>query len=892
MKVKNQQCIRHLSYKSLAASRKRNLIAILAIALTTLLFTSLFTIVMSINSSYQTYQFREIGGYCHGAFKEVNEEQIAAISAHPNVKEAGVRTVIGTITTGTFAKTPAEISYMDPNTTKWSYALPTVGHMPEQENEITMDKAALEMLGITPELGTEITLTFSLHDQNQTGPAVTDTFILAGYWEYDDLLPVHFLNISESYQKKTEETAIAEGMEPFRTDLNVMMRSSIDIKGQMQQVDTDLGYTWDSYDDENSVRIGVNWGYTSSQLSERLDFETVLAIAAFIILVVFTGYLIIYNIFQISVTGDIRFYGLLKTIGVTPSQLRRIIRQQALFLCLVGIPIGLLSGYGVGALLTPTVIGSTTFGESASTVSISPMIFVGSTLFSLATVLLSCEKPGRIAAKVSPIEAAKYTENIQTGKQHRQTRGANVSHMAFANLGRSRSKTVIVFLSLSLSVILLNLLFTFVNGFDMEVYLAKRTCADFIISGTDYFRYRAFTTQYISEDAIKELLTNTECTIGGSGYTLAADSHRPICWVSEEAYKASRLELFSEEDMDEIMDEILSSSFILRDGDKVADNVQLLGLDPALFEKVTVLEGDLAPLSDENNHAIALFVDTDDYGNVIENENYPSVGNTVRITYYTKDFYIDSRTGEETTEDTPLEYWQHVIGGRTDIDYTVCALITIPYSMGYRYGTSSALNAVLPAETITRDSGMPVIPLYYLFDTPTEAAEQNAEAYLANLTESSHSELMYESKESMRSEFKQFQNMFTLLGSLLCAIIGLVGVLNFFNAIITGILSRRREFAVLQAVGMTNRQLKSMLIYEGLLYSLGAVLIALILSAAINPFIGKMLNNMFWFFRPHFTILPVIAVIPVFMLLGWLIPAALYGQATKHSIVERLRETE
>ena len=75
---------------------------------------------------------------------------------------------------------------------------------------------------------------------------------------------------------------------------------------------------------------------------------------------------------------------------------------------------------------------------------------------------------------------------------------------------------------------------------------------------------------------------------------------------------------------------------------------------------------------------------------------------------------------------------------------------------------------------------------------------------------------MYESKASIRSEFEQFQKMFFLLGGVLCAIIGLVGILNFFNAIMTGILARKREFAVLQSVGMTNRQLKQMLVQEGL----------------------------------------------------------------------------
>ena len=71
----------------------------------------------------------------------------------------------------------------------------------------------------------------------------------------------------------------------------------------------------------------------------------VAAIAAVLLLILFTGYLIIYNVFQISVTNDIRFYGLLKTIGTTGRQLKRIIRYQALALSLAGIPVGLLLGW-------------------------------------------------------------------------------------------------------------------------------------------------------------------------------------------------------------------------------------------------------------------------------------------------------------------------------------------------------------------------------------------------------------------------------------------------------------------------------------------------------------------------------------------------------------------
>ena len=879
MNVRNRKCIRKLSFRTLWASRKRNVIAIIAIALTALLFTSLFTIAMSINSSYEMYTFRQIGGYSHGTFKEVTEEQAQAIAAHPKVKAVGARTNIGFMDSGVFAKVPAEVSYMDENCTKWGFAEPTVGHMPQSGKEISMDTGALKLLGIAPELGTEITLTYTVGDKNQTSYDKTDTFTLAGWWDYDDISPVHFINVSEEYARSVEAEGMAAGMNPFRTDLNVMMASALDIRGQMEQVDLDLGYTWETQGEENSVRIGVNWGYTSAQLGESVDATTVLAIAAFLVLVMFTGYLIIYNIFQISVTGDIRFYGLLKTIGVTPRQLKRIIRQQALLLCVVGIPVGLLLGYWIGAAVMPSVMAITNYGSEMTTISNSPLIFLGSALFALITVFLSCSRPGKIAAKVSPVEATRYTEVVQFKKKRRTTRGAKVYQMAYANLGRSRSKTILVVISLALSVVLLNILVTFTDGFDMEKYLAKQTCADFIISSPEYFRFAVDAETFINEEQIAQVQANTTQSLSGCGYQLTGTTG----WMTEEAWRMDRAHFGSPETVESEL------ATYRRRGDLVGERAQIEGLDESLFEKVTLVEGDLAPLFRQDSNAIAMVVETDDYGNVEHLEYYPEIGTTQTITYVDDAYYIDKRTGEKCdTNTTPLEFLEYFIAESHDVEYTVCAYVIVPHSMSYRYGILG-YRFVLPVGSLAEDSRKKPIPMFYLFDTPDAAAEETAERYLAQLTAGELSALMYESKATLRAEFESFQTMFLLLGGLLCAIIGLIGILNFFNAIMTGILSRRREFAVLQAVGMTNRQLKTMLIYEGLFYALGSSVAALILSILMNPLIGRMLESMFWFFSAKFTILPVLMVIPIFALLGWLIPSIMYGQAQKESVVERLQ---
>ena len=770
---------------------------------------------------------------------------------------------------------------MDDNCTEWSFAVPTVGQKPQKKNEITMDTYALKLLGVAPELGADIELTYTVGSLSATPYEKTDTFTLVGWWEYDDISPVHYINVSEEYAKEIEAEAISKGVEPFRIDLNVMVASGINIRGQMEQVDLDLGYAWDETGEGELVRIGVNWGYTSSQLGESMDAATLLAIVAFLALVIFTGYLIIYNIFQISVTGDIRFYGLLKTIGVTPRQLRRMIRQQAMFLCIVGIPAGLLLGYGVGASLTPVVMARTTFGAGVSTVSTSPLIFFASALFALITVFLSCSRPGKIASKVSPVEATKYTETVKSKKKRRTTRGAKVYQMAFANLGRNKRKTVLVVISLSLSVVLLNLLVTFTGGFDMEKYLAKQTCADFIVSSTDYFRVNR-SESYISQEQMEQIEANTSPALSGCGYKLTG--YLPYGWMSEEHWLQDMMHYRSEENAKALLEQQH------RRDELVSQNALIEGLDEALFEKLTVIAGDISPMFQENSKAIAVVVRTDDYGNVSNLDFYPPVGSIQTITYIDEGHYTEICTGNLCDENTSPEYiFQPSVSH--DVDYTVCAYVTVPHSMSFRY-YSTGYSFVLPIEKLNHDSQQESIPMFYLFDVPDDMAEASAENYLADLTADDLSGLMYESKATLRAEFKGYQNMFLLLGGLLCAIIGLVGVLNFFNAIMTGILSRKREFAVLQAVGMTNKQLKTMLVYEGLYYALSSALSAFVLSFVINPLVGNLLENLFWFFSARFTILPVLLAMPIFALLGWLIPCMMYDNAAKCSVVEQLRDAQ
>lgn len=886
MKVKNRRCIRTLSFRQLKASKSRNLIAVFAIALTTLLFTSLFTIALSINDGFQQSNFRQCGGWNHGSFKYLTEEQFDQIKTDSLIQEWGLRRFVGMPDEIPFNKSHVEVGYSDATQAHWMYCDPIEGALPQEgTDQAATDTRVLELLGVEPELGAQFTVTFPVD-----GHMTTQTFTLCGWWEYDEAVVANHILIPLSRaQQIYDEVGLIPGQAKDGMtgswNLDVMFKNSLNIDQNMKQVLANFGYQDESpADGDNYIRTGVNWGYSASQLAENIDPGTILAIATMLLLIVFTGYLIIYNVFQISVANDIRFYGLLKTIGTTPSQISRMIRLQALLLSLLGIPLGLVGGWFVGGALTPVIISR--LDGIVSLVSLNPAIFIVSSLFSLFTVLLSCYRPGKIAAKVSPVEAVRYTEgsNIKR-KKKRSVKNLSLFSMAKSNLGRNRTKTVVTVLSLSLAVVLLNLTVTFTNGFDMDKYLANFVTSDFVLADAKYFQTGALfgSDTLLPESVIDEVEAQGGITEGGRVYGRTFPAQE---FITEDYYRTLHGMWMNQEEMDRA----IKLEEKNQDG-LIADTAQLYGMEPFALDRLRLLEGDLSPLYTDGSRSIAAVYSDDDYGEPRPDSHWAKLGDTVTIRYVEEWEYYNPLTGEVFPEGTNLDtvagYASRAKRWR-DVDYTVCALVCVPSSLSYRFYGSDEF--ILNDQTFCTDSGIDAVMLY-AFNT-TDEANAAMESFLADYTENQNPQFDYESKATYVAQFESFRSMFLMLGGTLSFIIGLVGILNFFNAILTGILTRKREFAMLQSVGMTGRQLKQMLVYEGLCYSLGAALLSLAIALLMGPLVGSAVENLFWFFTYRFTILPIFLLLPVFVLLGSLVPLGIYHSVAKLTIVERLRETE
>lgn len=883
MKVSNRKCVRHLAWKSLLASRTRNLIAIVAIALTTMLFTSLFTIALSINEGFQQSNFRQVGGFSHGGFKYMTQAQFNELKDDPLISQWGERRYLGMPTQAPFNKSHVEVSFADANEAHWMFCDPVEGSLPQEgTDQAATDTHVLELLGIKPEIGAEFTLTFDVD-----GHETTQTFTLCGWWEYDEAIVANHVLIPES---RVNEVLAEVGVDPDNPDdgmtgrwnLDVMLKSgSRHIEQDLNQILENHGYQSENAGD-NYIDTGVNWGYTGARMSDLVDPMTVIAIVAVVLLIIFTGYLIIYNVFQISVAGDIRFYGLLKTIGTTPRQLRRIIRLQALALSAAGIPIGLIIGWFIGGQLTPVIVAQ--LDGIVPMTSVSPWIFVIAAAFALLTVLISCRKPGRMAARVSPVEAVRYTEggSEKTRAKGRKARKVSPFTMAWANLGRSKGKTVVTVLSLSLAVVLLTVTVNFAGGFDMDKYVSNFTASDFIVANAGKFQTSTVFSdeQALPQSAIDAINAQGGITDSGVVY---GQTFGALEYVTEDWFRQNKERFYTPEQLDNL----IRLTDRNEDG-LLADRIQLSGMSNFALDHLTVLEGDLSALYEPGSRAIAAVYAEDDYGNADLDSHWARLGDTVTVRYVEETEYVDPDTGiaYASVEDVPdgANWVERPVQYR-DVEYTVAALVTVPSALSYRYYGSDEF--ILNDQTFIQDSGTDSV-MYYAFDT-TDEANAAMESFLADYTENVNPELDYESKATYAGEFESMRSMFLLLGGALSFIVGLVGVLNFFNAILTGIIARQRELAVLQAVGMTGRQLRAMLIWEGLLYALGAAGLALILTLTLGPVTFQAVEGLFWFFTYHLNLTPFLFIIPLFALLGVCIPVLTGHSMAKRTVVERLR---
>lgn len=829
MNITKKKALARLSLKSFAASWKLNLIAIFAIILTTLLFSSLFTVYISMDKTIELQECKNAGMNCSGYFICQNDEMFDKLNDNSMVSKTGKLVVLGSVN----VITEQNLVSCDAESADMVFLTPMEGTLPSDKKDIVMNPSLLDALELDKKLGSDVKLTYTVQLKDGGISEITDTFKLCGLSE--DCSP--YIAVSDEYVKEM----ISQN--DLASDNNTLalfsLKSNSDINGKIVMLAEDLGIG------ETNIEPNPYYSYSS----ETLGPEGIVSIIIFILLITFAGFLIIYNIFQITVAGKVRNYGLLKTVGVTSRQLRKIMNGEVIILCLIGIPIGLVAGYFIGNTLVPTVLSNTIYGKDLEIISgFNILIFLGAAFFSAFTVWISSFIPFRKASKVSSIEALRYNDAKVSTKKHSANR-AKITNMALSNLGRNKKRTFMVLLSLALAVVMLNTLCAFLGNVDVTSYIhSMAPDMDFTVSTKDYFMGEA-DQAILSDKEIEMLEANIDSKRSGRAYMTG----KVIVDIEGEE------EYFS----------------------------HMVGVDESLIDEVTVLDGDIDKIYDSEGYNIAV---------VASDKNY-KVGDKLPLLYTETTLIKNKETGEvfdPSTDDLPENLNQDdfdFIREGNHVEFTVCAVLDeLPNSFSPKYSFIEGIQMLVSPKSMDDFTEGDYFTLCYCADARDDEAYEQAENYISGFVKNSD-RLQYNSIATIRAEFKQFTGSVIKVGSVLVIILGIIGILNFVNAVLTSIISRKRELALLKAVGMTDRQQKRMLFTEGLFYSVFSLILAVPICILMNILIGNI--GLFWLAETTKIVLwPLLIILPVFALLSYIMPVIMYGRIKGDSIVDDLRINE
>ena len=183
---------------------------------------------------------------------------------------------------------------------------------------------------------------------------------------------------------------------------------------------------------------------------------------------------------------------------------------------------------------------------------------------------------------------------------------------------------------------------------------------------------------------------------------------------------------------------------------------------------------------------------------------------------------------------------------------------------------------------------LPMMTIFDVDDDHLAAAEQWIQGYTENVDPT----LGYRSRGTLVGTYQGLIDMFTIVGGALCALLALIGVLNFINSMVTSVLTRRGEIAMLQSVGMTGRQVRKMLVFEGLGYAVLGIVSSLILAALVNVTALRSITTGMDYFTYRFTLTPALLCTIPLLAVTVLVPWLCYRKTAKAPIVERLRAEE
>ena len=831
MKVLND-----LSIQDLKLNKKRSIVIIIGIILSTALICGVAGLVTSFQKTMVNTAKEGQGNY-HTIFYNVPKEELKYIEENREVKDYFLSEELGYSylpNHKNVEETPIVnvISMNDKFIENMSVKLKE-GRLPENDTELAISTRINAKFNTNYKVGDTITLNINETEQNMEN-GIPKTYKIVGIIERPILA-------IESYDVDWF-TAITK-MQNINKKANIAVLYNKP-KDYIKNTETINNIT----KTENKVNKEL-LAYEGTSLDDE-TLKTIYGLGAFIIgIVLVSSVFVIRNGFEISITERLKQYGVLSSIGATKKQIKKSVYFEGFILGLIGIPLGIISGVFaiyilvnvVNYILKDYISKGTLLTFSISWIAIAISVFVA-----IITIWLSCKKSAQKASKVSPIEAIRNSEDVKL--KAKKVKCPKIitkvfktgGEIAYKNLKRSRKKYRTTVISIIVSIVIFISISSFIQyGFKMsEAYYTEMN-----------YNYMVFVQENENEDNKEEL----------KKYKILEDISKLPDVGEYSINKSNVLTMNMDEkhksELTEYVKEIKERFYDEENGVRI-DEINVISLNKEAYERyVSKIGGDY----DKYKNG-AILID--------KNINTNNDGKKIQGNIYT------------------WEKGDIITGKINDIQYNIEILAKteeIPAGVNILYNPDAF---IIVSEDFINKVGYKTIALYsnskdaYKLDEEIKQYKQEN-----NLTDNTIQ--TFNMEESARAE-----NAVVLVISIFLygfiGVITLIGITNIFNTITTNMNLRKKEFAMLKSIGMTKKEFNRMIRLESIFYGLKSLIIGIPIGIILS-------YGMYIIFRNNMEmeyVLPyksiVISIVFVVIIIGIIMKYSM-SKINKQNVIETIR---
>lgn len=842
--------------QSLRKNKTRTVVTIIGIILSTALVCAV-TISVSSFMDYAVRYFIKTNGSWHGQSTELDYENFSKIKNSDEISDCIAMKEIG------YAETASENQYkpylyiVSAEGNPDDDIIPiniTQGEYPDSADEILIPDHLNKNGGVVYNIGDTIELEIGdrmldgckLHQNN---PVYQENYDVNGNYSEEfseeEFVPreTRTYTVSGFYERPTFEEYYAAGYTAIVLDDGFSEDTVYDVYFTMKNPKDIYAFM-----DENQLNGSTNYellmlyGVSGYDSFYRLFYNMATIL---IVLIMFGSVSLIYNAFSISVSERTRQFGLLSSIGATRKQLRRMVFYEAFTVSVIGIPSGIIVGVaGIG--ITLAVIGnkiSSVIGfDMPMKMCVSPLAIITACAVSVITVLLSAWIPSIRATRITAVEAIRQNKDIKS--KNKPIKTPKIIYKVFGLSGmlaqkyfrRSRKKYRSTIMSLFMSIVL------FISASAFCEYIISSINTPFrITEGADLRYYYGNNYSYENTDENRDKLLD----IFSSDENITAVSYTKIFSTVGEVSKSYLTQEAIESYRTENSGDFVSKAFadiVFLDDNSFRELLRENNLDEEKFMNpenplAVAIDGNTTFNYDEQRYVKNYTLNSDE----CEFTGYRNID----IDGYYFDGYLDNSDGHmfvyrnsEDAQDVKLLTREEA----TEKSCTIKSgktITKIPYWWVYRGTNFSFVYPYSMIENVVHENLDGYSLIYYMTSDDHSKSYENISKKLDD------NSFPLINLNDLSAENEKEHNIVTVIRVFaygFIVLISLIAAANVFNTISTNINLRRRDFAMLKSIGMTEKELRRMMNYECLMYGTKSLIYGLPVSAGITFLIYKSMD--------------------------------------------------